>query len=246
MFTVNEFRPYSNNAINLGTTSVQWKNIYAVNGYYTGKLGVGTQTPLGKFHVNDFASENTTMYITPKSVDGGDSATVFLGEDRYGDFGMYWVYDGAGDEIELWGKFATARYGPHLRIKRDNGDVAIGNYFASGYRLSVAGKVICTEVRVEGIGNWPDYVFGSGYQPMVLQEVEQFIRQHQHLPGIPSSAEVEAEGIELGDMQSRLLEKVEELTLYAIEQQKRIEQLEQKLASMEKQNRENNNGRSHE
>ncbi|MBW6459852.1 MAG: hypothetical protein K0B08_04695 [Bacteroidales bacterium] len=237
MFTVSEFRPFSNNALNLGTTAVQWKKLYAIDGYYTGQVGVVTQSPLGKFHVHDAVNTNAIMYITPKSSTDNDSATIFLGEDRWGDFGMYWLYDGVGDEIELWGKFATARYGPHLRIKRDNGDVAVGNFFASGYKLSVAGKVICTEVRVEGVGNWPDYVFAGDYKLMSLQEVEQWVRQHHHLPGIPSSAEVEAGGFELGDMQRRLLEKVEELTLYAIEQDKKIDRLEKKLADLENNNR---------
>ncbi len=114
---------------------------------------------------------------------------------------------------------------------------------ATGYALSVNGKVACTEVLVDDIASWPDYVFADGYELMSLGELEQSIEKNKHLPGLPSAAEVEEHGIMLGDMQKKLLEKVEELTLYTIAQGKMISnqgevisELQQKMENLEKEN----------
>jgi len=76
---------------------------------------------------------------------------------------------------------------------------------------------------------WPDYVFGKDYKLMSLFELEQFITKNKHLPEIPSAAEVEENGINLGEMQGKLLQKVEELTLYIIEQQKQMQELQKQI-----------------
>ena len=73
---------------------------------------------------------------------------------------------------------------------------------------------------------WADFVFEDDYALPSLSEVERHIALNKHLPGIPSAAEVEAEGVALGDISSKLLQKIEELTLYVIAQEKRIEALE--------------------
>ncbi len=99
----------------------------------------------------------------------------------------------------------------------------------AGYRAAIAGKLIAEEVRVSLQADWPDYVFEEDYQLPSTQEWEAFIRQHKHLPGVPSASEVENNGIALGEMQAILLKKIEELTLIVIEQQKQIEALEQNL-----------------
>jgi hypothetical protein len=111
---------------------------------------------------------------------------------------------------------------------------------ATGYALSVNGKVACEEVLVEDLVNWPDYVFTDDYDLMSLEEVEKSIEENNHLPGIPSAAEIEENGLLLGDMQKMLIEKVEELTLYAIDQNKIIKsqgdlinQMQQKLEELQ-------------
>lgn len=100
----------------------------------------------------------------------------------------------------------------------------------SGYKLGVGGKVLCEELKVklQSVG-WPDYVFADNYKLLSLTEVEKFIQQNKHLPNIPPASEVEKEGLEVGDMQRRMMEKLEELTLYIIQQQKEIEDLKTKL-----------------
>ena len=82
----------------------------------------------------------------------------------------------------------------------------------SGYALSVNGKVISEEVRVEA-DVWPDYVFENDYPLIPLSQLELFINTNKHLPNIPAANQVHREGIALGDMNKRLLEKIEELTL---------------------------------
>ncbi len=113
-----------------------------------------------------------------------------------------------------------------------SGNVLVGAPEDYGYKLAVNGNVICTELRVKLQGNWPDYVFADGYQLKSLEEVEAHIQSENHLPGIPAAAEVEKEGIAVGDMQKKMMEKIEELTLYLIDQNKRIKQIEQENISL--------------
>lgn len=97
----------------------------------------------------------------------------------------------------------------------------------SGFAFAVKGKVITEEVNVaiQGSGIWPDYVFDADYKLPSLKEVEKHIIENGHLQNIPSAAEVSESGIFLGDMNVKLLQKIEELTLYSIQQQKELEYL---------------------
>ena len=105
---------------------------------------------------------------------------------------------------------------------------------SSDYKLVVAGKVLAEELRVMLVDQWSDYVFEPDYQLRSLPEVADFIETHKHLPDIPSAAEVERDGISIGDMQAKLLAKIEELTLHMIEQHRTIETLQRKLDALEK------------
>lgn len=111
------------------------------------------------------------------------------------------------------------------------GQVAIGNVIpaASAYKLTVTGKIICEELKVKLVSSvWPDYVFDKKYKLKSLTDVEKFIAKNKHLPNIPSAAEVEKNGIEVGDMQKKMMEKIEELTLYIIDLQKQIDVIKTK------------------
>jgi hypothetical protein len=89
----------------------------------------------------------------------------------------------------------------------------------ANYQLQVKGKIRSEEVRVEAV-NWPDYVFESSYKLKTLTEVENFIKKNKHLPEVPSAINVTKDGIQLGEMNRILVQKIEELTLYLIEQKK--------------------------
>jgi hypothetical protein len=98
------------------------------------------------------------------------------------------------------------------------GNIGIGT-LTPKEKLSVNGKIRAHEIKVETSG-WPDYVFAKDYQLPSLQETEQHIKDKGHLPGIPSAEEVKANGIDLGEMNAKLLKKIEELTLHLIEREK--------------------------
>ncbi len=93
-----------------------------------------------------------------------------------------------------------------------------------GFECDNQGNLKVKRLRVT-LTDWPDYVFGEGYRLAPLGEVERYVREHSHLPGVPSTEEVEAEGADLGEMNKVLLQKVEELTLYIIDLQKQIDEL---------------------
>ena len=105
--------------------------------------------------------------------------------------------------------------------------VSIGTHdSAQGYMLNVDGKIIAEEVRVQLIGSWPDYVFSDKYQLKSIEEVESHIKTNGHLPGIPKAEVIEEEGLILGEMQKKMMEKIEELTLHIINLNNRIKELE--------------------
>ncbi|SHG88683.1 hypothetical protein SAMN04488109_2330 [Chryseolinea serpens] len=110
-----------------------------------------------------------------------------------------------------------------------DGNLGIGIIDTKGYKLAVAGKMVAEEVVVKLRANWPDYVFESNYKMPSLFELNAYIQQNKHLPEMPSAAQVEKDGINTGEMNLLLLKKVEELTLYVIEQQKEIEALKSKV-----------------
>ncbi len=118
-----------------------------------------------------------------------------------------------------------------LILQHDGGSVRIGSATVpTGYKFAVAGKVICEEVKVKlASSGWPDYVFDQKYNLMPLTDLKEFIETNKHLPGIPAAAVVEKEGFEMGEMQRKLLEKVEELTLHILELDQKIKELENKL-----------------
>ena len=113
--------------------------------------------------------------------------------------------------------------------------VAIGttdNYIPTGFTLAVGGKMIAEEIKVRLRADWPDYVFEENYNKPTLEELEASIVENGHLPNIPSAATVEAEGYLLGEMDVKLLEKIEELTLYVIELNKEVKALKAENAEM--------------
>ena len=100
-------------------------------------------------------------------------------------------------------------------------------------KLTVKGKIHTQEVRVDMAGALvPDYVFENDYKLKTLPEVEEFIKENKHLPEIPSAKEIEKNGLMLAEINMALLKKMEEMTLYMIEQNKKIENLEKKIETI--------------
>jgi len=140
------------------------------------------------------------------------------------------VYGSAAGGTDNWGSyFVGSNYmSGDLRIATTNA--------ATGYALSINGKVACEEVLVQDMASWPDYVFKSGYNLMSLENLEQSIKENGHLPGLPSAREIETNGLHLGTMQKQVVEKVEELTLYTIEQGKLLQELKREIDVLKAEN----------
>lgn len=133
--------------------------------------------------------------------------------------------------------FMTKGYagGVQNKITMDSfGNLGIGTLDTKGYKLAVAGNMIAEQVKVKLQSGWPDYVFTDDYALPPLAEVAAYIKANKHLPEIPAAEEIAREGLDVGQMNKRLLKKVEELTLYIIAQQQEIKaQRESNKAQME-------------
>lgn len=116
--------------------------------------------------------------------------------------------------------------GTVMFIKRSTGNVGIGTNNPGTNKLAVEGTIGARRVKVTQTA-WADFVFHPDYNLPALSEVEKFVKTNRHLPDIPSAAEVEKEGLDLGEMNKKLLQKVEELTLYLIDIKKEINQLKE-------------------
>ncbi len=128
----------------------------------------------------------------------------------------------SGGTINNWGGyFPVKTYTSELRVGGEQG--------ATGYVASINGKLIATEVRVQPTANWPDYVFGKDHILMSLEELETKINADKHLPGIPAATDVKENGLMLGEMQTKQMEKIEELTLYVIELGKQNKELKNEI-----------------
>ncbi|ACU03273.1 hypothetical protein [Pedobacter heparinus] len=168
-----------------------------------GNFGIGTRNPEAKLHVVG----NVKLF---GNYDGTNNV-------------QFVPYNGLGNTWELYpqpegyGIFNRNAYTFPFFIS--NGDnIGIGTLTPTE-KLSVKGKIRAQEIKVENT-NWPDYVFTKDYTLPTLQQTENHIKEKGHLPGIPSAAEVKANGIDLGEMNAKLLQKIEELTLHLIEQDK--------------------------
>ncbi|GAA3912768.1 hypothetical protein GO495_25140 [Chitinophaga oryziterrae] len=119
------------------------------------------------------------------------------------------------------------------RVRVDgSGNVGIGTKDAHGYKLAVNGAGIFTKVVVKNYVNWPDYVFDSSYHLPTLESVEKYVTVNKHLQGIPNAATIENENVDLGAMQSMLLKKMEEVTLYLIELKKENNALREEVRQL--------------
>jgi hypothetical protein len=154
-------------------------------------------------------------------------AFMFSNQDASVDFIGFGAYGKHIDGISslTYGFIGSSYSNPFVTFFPD-GKVGIGTATPKE-QLSVNGKIRAHEIKVE-IANWPDYVFSKDYQLPSLQETENHIKEKGHLLGIPSAEEVKTNGVDLGEMNSKLLKKIEELTLYLIDQNKLI-QTQQKL-----------------
>ena len=189
-----------------------------------GNIGIGIGNPGRQLHL--WSADDPTILLQSNG-NAEPSGRVSMRQSDNTGFDVF--FDGAADRLVFEGFSAGSSQGRHMEIEFSTGNVAIGtSNLASGYKLSVDGKVAAEELLVDLSGSWPDYVFNDSYDLPTLSEVKSHIEKKGHLPGIPSAQEIEDNGFEVGEMNRILVEKVEELTLYILDQQERLcEQQEQ-------------------
>jgi hypothetical protein len=220
---------------NIGATPIDFKidarggghNFFTIKGS-NGNVGIGTNATTYKLHVKGaFVAEGDGAgnYADLNLKNG--NVRWHISGPRYGDnnrLGIFW-HDGSA-------------YHDHFTITTA-GKVGIGTNSPDA-KLTVAGDIHSREVKVT-IGAGSDFVFHDGYDLRTLKEVEEFIKENKHLPDIESAREMEEKGLDLGKMDMKLLQKIEELTLYMIEFKKEMnglinenEKLKERIMELER------------
>nr|WP_315421982.1 hypothetical protein [uncultured Pedobacter sp.] len=216
----------------------------------SGNIGIGTQYPKSLLDVGRPINGEQLGAVLGRLTEGdGQLEGTFLGVRGYGT--QLNDYDGKSFALEhsFYGKknssinfyrgqsqtggfitFSTFDNTERMRIS-PFGNVGIGTNNPTE-KLSVNGNIRAKEIKVEA-ANWPDYVFDKDYKILGLDELNAYIKQHKHLPEMPSAKETETNGVELGEMNKLLLKKVEELTLHLIEKDEQLKLQAQKNTTYE-------------
>ncbi|MFL9483223.1 hypothetical protein ACI6Q2_10645 [Chitinophagaceae bacterium LWZ2-11] len=228
-----------------------------------GNVGIGTATPQTKLHVvgtgsslNTSNTFNGDLLIQATMSSTTSGAQLEFANPANSDNSNPWgqgriitVANNVGGEANAIGKMilgtrrffsknnlsAAWYYGDDITID-GTGNVGIG-ITSPTEKLSVNGTILSKKIKVTQ-QNWPDYVFDSSYTLAPLSQVEQFIKNNKHLPDVPSAKEVADKGLDVGDNQAVLLKKIEELTLYMIEQSKKTDEMKKEVESAKKINEE--------
>lgn len=239
-------------------SNAQWAvngtDIYNTN---TGNVGIGTTTPSEDLHIYDatgpsklvlespFSSGNRTIgnYDIVNST-SGDLLRIVLRLKNGNHEMVQSAYSSSRDAWipYMYLNYTTGKYEMRTGITeaefKNQGNILFNNLgsvgigtgatIPAGAKLAVAGKINCKEVEVTLTG-WADYVFSEDYNLRLLSEVETFIKENKHLPGVPNEAEVLENGLRIGEMNTILLVKIEELTLYMIDLKKENEVMKSQI-----------------
>jgi hypothetical protein len=116
------------------------------------------------------------------------------------------------------------------------GQLSIGTVDPKGYKLAVNGDAIFTRIKVQLNNQWADYVFDKNYKLPSFKELEDYINRHHHLPGVQTAPNAEKHGVDVGENQTILLQKIEELTLYIIQMNKNMSLINQQVKKLKQEN----------
>lgn len=194
-----------------------------------GNIGVGTDMPKQKLHIVD---GNILISRTSTKAPGSINGSILFGSNAtnnspHGKWGIEYLSQDGIYGLNFWQpSTSSTNVKNFVLFLKDNGNVGIGTYNPQA-KLAVNGDILAKSIRVSTVATyWPDYVFSSDYDLMSLDELENYISDNKHLPGIISAKEVGEQGnVDLAEMNTKLLEKIEELTLYIIDLQKQIDEL---------------------
>jgi hypothetical protein len=222
--------------------------------YFNGNVGIGTTSLLSKLQVGA-GTTNTGSQITMLSgaasgaavnalslvnsappATGNEVNLTFHTAGNYSPTGMIsTIAEAVQPTTDMTFSTYSSVYGLVERIRiMANGSVGITTASPdAAIKLSVNGSVRAKEVKVEA--NWSDYVFDKDHLLRPIAEVEAYIKKNHHIPDMPSAAEVAKNGINLGETNSLLLKKIEELTLYLIDKEKQVNDQNKVIQSLEQQ-----------
>jgi hypothetical protein len=198
----------------------------------SGQVGIGVDDPQEKLHIDGAIRGNGTNGAVTLRGDSGyvtigansqamefvtDKSQFVFNKPIYNQSGVYNVQNS---------NMLFNINGTNRMLIQNNGNIGIGTA-SPAYKLDVNGTIRANEIIVNTTG--ADFVFAEDYQLRPLSEVKAFIKENKHLPEIKSAQEMQENGIGVNELQTQLLQKIEELTLYIIHQEERINALEAEL-----------------
>ncbi|WP_422858984.1 hypothetical protein ACOKFD_16870 [Flagellimonas sp. S174] len=195
-----------------------------------GKVGIGNSNP--DYNLDVYGNSNPRVRIKHLNENATWGLHIGQNDDLTG------LIEMAGRDLVVSPGWTNKLFLGVPQFDQNGGKVIIRGLVGIGTeipdsKLTVKGKIHAEEVKVDLSVPGPDYVFKEDYDLKPLEEVQNYIKENGHLPNIPSAKEMEENGIQLGDMNMKLLEKIEELTLYTLEQEKKLVQQETRLRQLE-------------
>lgn len=202
----------------------QWQTAPYGISYTGGKVSINTTWSSGANDVN--------LTVKGALLNYGSGASVFFGglentSVGYGEYGIEYNVTSGG--LNFWKPDGSNGFKNWVLFLKVDGRVGIGtNSLSDGFKLTVAGGINAQKILITETAG-ADFVFENEYYLMPIKDLDRFIKSNKHLPDVPSAKEMEENGIDMGEFQILLLQKVEELSLYIIQQQKEIEDLKAHL-----------------